>query len=90
MAFTPSSLCLKWQPFNTSSVAPKEFCYVSTDASTAVAASGYFSDGYARGMRLGDILETVVSSSTRMARGVVSVANSSGPCTVVFGSMTST
>jgi hypothetical protein len=68
----------------------KEWYYESTDVSTAVSAADYFSNGYQLGMRVSDRLSSVVASSYSHAIGAVSVASSSGPCTVVFGNLVST
>jgi lipid-binding SYLF domain-containing protein len=35
---------------------PRVWMYVSTDANTAVDAAGYFTNGYALGMRAGDLV----------------------------------
>jgi hypothetical protein len=68
----------------------RHWAYDSTDPSTTVDDTDYFSDGYQRGMRVGDRLTATVSSSYNQSIGIVSVASSSGPCTVVFGGLVST
>ena len=62
---------------------PREWVYASTDASTAVATLGYFTDGVERGMRAGDRVEVrntsagtvtshlVISSSLPSTAGLV-------------------
>lgn len=67
----------------------KFWIYSSTDPSTTVDDTDYFSDGYQRGMRVGDVVLSVVSSSYNISLGAVSVASSSGPCTVVYGNLVS-
>lgn len=64
-------------------VAGKEFMYRSADASSLVLASSYFSDGYTRGMRVGDLvlLSGVSTGSTFMytiRAGVSAVSTASG------------
>jgi hypothetical protein len=68
----------------------KHWLYESTDVSTAVDDTDYFTNGYDLGMRVGDRVSSVVSSSYNQSIGVVSVASSSGPCTVIFGGLVST
>jgi hypothetical protein len=68
----------------------KTWHYESTDPSTTVDDADYFTNGYDLGMRVGDRLTSVVSSSYNQSIGVVSTASSSGPCTVIFGGLVST
>jgi hypothetical protein len=68
----------------------REWLYSSTDPSTTVDDSDYFTNGYQLGMRVGDKLTSIVSSSYNTSIGAVSVASSSGPCTVIFGNLVST
>lgn len=68
----------------------KEWVYDSSDPSTTVDDTDYFSNGYDLGMRVGDTVRSVVSSSYNQSIGRVSVASSSGPCTVVYGNLVST
>jgi hypothetical protein len=70
--------------------AGREWLYQSSDPSTTVDDTDYFSNGYNLGMRVGDKLTSVVSSSYNTSIGAVSVASSSGPCTVIFGNLVST
>lgn len=63
---------------------PKIFSYTSTDATTVITdTTGYFSDGYGRGMRVNDLVFASKSDGTTVP--VVSLrvtsASSSGPCT---------
>ena len=41
---------------------PRTWSYMSDDAVATVRVAGYFSDGYFRGMRKGDIVNVVVTS----------------------------
>lgn len=68
----------------------REWRYVSADPSTTVDDADYFTDGYTLGMRVGDQLTSIVASSYNQSIGAVSVASSSGPCTVIFGNLVST
>ncbi len=68
----------------------REWHYVSSDPSTTVDDTDYFTDGYQLGMRVGDLVKSVVASSYNVSIGAVSVASSSGPCTVIFGNLVST
>ena len=43
---------------------PSLWTYVSTDANGTVAAAGYFTDGAARGLKVGDIILVGKSSAT--------------------------
>lgn len=61
---------------------PREWLYSSADASATIDASGYFTDGYALGMRDGDILKAydtgnkIWSSHTVLVSGTtVNLAN---------------
>lgn len=50
---------------------PRTWGYVSTaDAIATILASSYFSDGWDRGMRPGDIVEIINSTSTASSTGV--------------------
>lgn len=66
------------------------FAYASTHTVAAVAASSFFSDGYARGMRPGDrvYVNQMTTASppayTAHATGVVSASSSGAGATVVF------
>lgn len=53
----------------------KLWMYVSTDAATAVRVSGYITNGYALGMRAGDILIMVDSDATPIAAQVMIVTS---------------
>lgn len=68
----------------------REWLYSSVDPSTTVDDTDYFSNGYQLGMRVGDKLTSIVTSSYNTSIGAVSVASSSGPCTVIFGNLVST
>ena len=68
----------------------KLWYYSSSDPSTTADDTDYFSNGYSLGMRVGDLLLSVVSSSYNVSIGAVSVASSSGPVTVIFGNLVST
>lgn len=52
--------------------------YSSTDGSTSVIATGYFTDGKALGMKVEDILFTTVSSSSSMLWAKVTTVSSTG------------
>jgi hypothetical protein len=72
----------------------QEWVYSSTDVSTAVRASTYFSNGSALGMRIGDWVK-IVSLSTAGAYvshsiGVVSTVTASSAATITTGTMEST
>lgn len=58
----------------------KLWLYVSTDTSTAVRVSGYFTNGYSLGMRAGDILISVDSDASPIAAHlyVVNASSKSG------------
>ena len=64
------------------------FAYKSSDTGATVAASSYFSDGYARGMRIGDVLKnTVLSTAGAYAGhgdGRVTAVSSGAGATVAF------
>ncbi len=69
------------------------FAYKSADSVATVATTGYFSDGYSRGMRVGDVVETMQLStaSTYMAfsRGCVNaVSSTAGYATVTYAATT--
>jgi hypothetical protein len=69
---------------------PQQWVYQSTHGTTEVAATGFFTDGSARGMKVGDqvvVVETDNSYATSIAH-VTSVASTG--VTVAAGSLTST
>lgn len=59
----------------------KLWLYASTDAATAVRVSGYFTDGYERGMRAGDILMMVDTDASPIAAQIM-IVTSAVPGTV--------
>jgi len=65
MAYDGSKLSLVYQPIEG---ARKHWQYVTADSLSTVLGAGYFSDGVARGMLLGDIVE--VSSGTFAASSI--------------------
>lgn len=73
---------------------PAMWHYSSTDVSTAVKATGYFSNGAALGMRVGDVLHSVALSTAGAyvshSSGVVSSVPTSSAATVTFGNLEST
>ena len=52
--------------------------YSSTDGSTTVIATGYFTDGKALGMKVEDFMFTTVSSSSSMLLAKVTTVSSTG------------
>jgi hypothetical protein len=52
--------------------------YKSTDASTVVAATGYFTNGKALGMKVDDFIMSTFSSSSSMFLGKVTTVSSTG------------
>lgn len=57
---------------------PALWGYSSTDGSTTVIATGYFTDGKALGMKVEDFMITTVSSSSSMLMAKVTTATSTG------------
>lgn len=51
--------------------------YRSTDAATSVRVSGYFTDGYARGMRAGDLVIVVDTDASPIAMQLMIVTSAS-------------
>lgn len=71
----------------------REFAYKSADSIATVAGSSYFTDGYTRGMRVGDMITAMQLStaSTYMghSRGCVNAASSTSfGATVTFAATT--
>ena len=67
---------------------PRRWSYSSTNLSTAIVdTTGYFSDGYQRGMRVNDLIEITQSDGTTITVVThrVKTASSSGPVTVGGG-----
>lgn len=61
MAYTSATLSLNSPgPFNGTG---KIWTYLTTDAATAVRVAGYFSDGWNRGMRVGDLVIGINTST---------------------------
>lgn len=67
---------------------PAIWTYASTDPSTGVQATGYFSNGAALGIKTGDILFSCVTSSGMAIATMTTVASSAS--TAAFGNLTST
>jgi hypothetical protein len=80
MAYTADTLGLVYQP--TGGTVARVFIYSSTDADGSITGSGYFSDGVAKGMRVGDLVQAVnavaakykLYQATVIATGAVTVA----------------
>lgn len=63
--------------------APKLWLYASADVHTDVDASDYFTDGYALGMRVNDVVIVIKTTATIGATlHVVTVATAGGAATV--------
>jgi len=71
MAYTGSNLSIKAQTI----AGYKEFVYATTDAIATVNTTGYFSDGYARGMRVGDVVTVIDTATPTTTLCVVSDVN---------------
>lgn len=70
---------------------PKLWCYSSTDVATDVDASGYFTDGDALGMKVGDVVIVLDSdTSTTMTIHRVTVVTAGGAATVSTNGLTIT
>lgn len=64
--------------------------YASADVHTDVDASGYFTDGYQRGMRVGDVVFVIeTDNSYALSLHVVTVANATTGAVTVSGRVTS-
>ncbi len=76
MAYTPATLSFYGDGPNNG--IGKLWYYSSADATTAIRVANYFSDGYARGIRAGDIIFHVNSSTFA---GQIFICNSSTTAT---------
>lgn len=68
---------------------PALWGYSSTDGTTTVIGTGYFTNGKALGMKVDDFIISTMSSSNALFVGKVTSASSTG-VTVTTGSLTST
>ena len=80
MAYVPANLSLK---------APKvgqlqrEWIYVTAaDADATIAGAGYFADGAAKGMGVGDIVDVVATTGPKYKRYQVTAVTAGGAATV--------
>lgn len=65
------------------STSPALWAYRSTNTTTEVLASGFFSDGHARGLKVGDFVLTVSTTGFIPALQAVSSVTASSAATVV-------
>lgn len=82
MAYTPATLRLATDDFS-GNVARRWDYTTAADADATVVGSGYFSDGYKKGMRVGDLVDVVATTGPKYKRYQCTVANATtGVCTV--------
>jgi hypothetical protein len=77
------------QTFGNVPAHPRLWSYASTDAIATVCGSSYFSNGYALGMHVGDVVFVLDTSSTLGSQGYVS-AVSTGAGATLLSSFTTT
>lgn len=82
MAYVADNLALMWSPVG-NGIVPKIFVYqTAADADATIVGAGYFSDGYAKGMRLGDLVYAVATTGPKKKEYQVTTATVGGACTV--------
>lgn len=54
----------------------------AADADATIVGAGYFTDGYKKGMRVGDIVDVVATTGPKYKRYQCTVATVGGACTV--------
>lgn len=74
------------QPFGDGGI--RTWSYKSTDAIATVCGSSYVSDGYVRGMRVGDIVYVLDTSSTLGSIGYVSAVSTGAGATILSSFVT--
>ncbi len=81
MAYTPNTLAVVAEPIG--GIAPRVYIYQTvSDALATITASGYFSDGKAKGMRVGDLVDVVATTGPKYARYQVTAITAAGGATV--------
>jgi hypothetical protein len=78
MAYVPASNPIVAYVQPNSSARIKQWIYVATTPSLSVATDGHFSDGYDRGVRVGDIIWNYVSGANELALRRVATATATG------------
>lgn len=85
MAYTPSSNPVIAYVQPTSSARIKQWIYRATDPIATVATDGYFSDGFDRGMTVGDVLWHLDSGANELTiRQVITSTATGGVSTALF------
>jgi hypothetical protein len=80
MAYTPDTLVLVSDVLG--GIGPRFFAYTTTnDAESAITGAGYFSDGAAKGMKAGDIVDVIATTGPKYKR--YQVASVSGAAATV-------
>lgn len=83
MAYTSNYLRLVYQPIG--GTVPRQFFYTDSapDNDTAMRVAGYFSDGAAKGMRVGDLVDVVQVGTAKYIKYQVSAVSAAGVVTVI-------
>ena len=88
MAYSSTNPPVQLTPGSFGGQQTRLFGYKSTHTAAAVAASSFFSDGYSRGMRIGDFVHSVevttAGAFTGFAVGVVNAQTTGAGVTVTF------
>lgn len=83
MAYVPNSLMMAVEPI--AGLVPRLFYYhdVAAESNATLVGAGYFSDGIAKGMRVGDLVDVVQTPTVKTKRyQVASVNTTTGTATV--------
>ena len=83
MAYTPDTLVL--MDIQISGYGPRIWRYsTAADADATIVGSGYFSDGYTKGMRAGDLVDVIATTGPKYKRYQVTTAGTAAsPATTV-------
>ncbi|MFK4060732.1 MULTISPECIES: hypothetical protein [Brucella] len=81
MAYTPDTIAMIAQPIG--GIVPRVFVYQTvSDSLATITGAGYFSDGKAKGMRVGDLVDVVATTGPKYARYQVTAITAAGAATV--------
>lgn len=81
MAYTPDTIAMIAQPIG--GIVPRVFVYQTvSDSLATITGAGYFADGKAKGMRVGDLVDVVATTGPKYARYQVTTITAAGAATV--------
>lgn len=79
MAYVSNDLNLVIE--NVGGKTPRIFTYKTADNLAAITAAGYFSDGTAKGLRVGDLIHTIAPTGAGYSMFKITAVNAAGAAT---------